>query len=56
MLTFLSVTNSFLAMPQADSTQVISVGLTYERDAFTTSPDKVSDYGDVIYNMTIRRC
>ncbi|KAI0914365.1 hypothetical protein F4823DRAFT_351341 [Ustulina deusta] len=36
------VTNSFLAMPQADSTQVISVGLTYERDAFTTSPDKAT--------------
>ncbi|KAI1429350.1 hypothetical protein F5Y12DRAFT_482473 [Xylaria sp. FL1777] len=36
------VTNSFLAMPQADSTQVITVGLTYERDAFTTSPDKTT--------------
>ncbi|KAI0971143.1 hypothetical protein F4678DRAFT_479508 [Xylaria arbuscula] len=34
------ITNSFLAMPSADSTQVISLGLTYERDAFTTSPDK----------------
>ncbi|KAI0429186.1 hypothetical protein F5Y09DRAFT_264741 [Xylaria sp. FL1042] len=36
------VTNSFLAMPAADSTQVINVGLTYERDAFTTSPDKAT--------------
>ncbi|KAI0527883.1 hypothetical protein F5B22DRAFT_640859 [Xylaria bambusicola] len=36
------ITNSFLAMPQADSSQVISVGITYERDAFTTSPDKAT--------------
>ncbi|KAI1353171.1 hypothetical protein F5Y01DRAFT_69958 [Xylaria sp. FL0043] len=36
------ITNSFLAMPAADSTQVINVGLTYERDAFITSPDKAT--------------
>ncbi|KAK5631765.1 hypothetical protein RRF57_007479 [Xylaria bambusicola] len=36
------ITNSFLAMPQADNSQVISVGITYERDAFTTSPDKAT--------------
>ncbi|TGJ86142.1 hypothetical protein E0Z10_g2669 [Xylaria hypoxylon] len=36
------ITNSFLAMPQADSSQIVGVGLTYERDAFTTSPDKTT--------------
>ncbi|KAJ3559822.1 hypothetical protein NPX13_g9481 [Xylaria arbuscula] len=36
------VTNSFLAMPQADSSQIINIGLAYERDAFTSSPDKTT--------------
>ncbi|RWA07651.1 hypothetical protein EKO27_g7452 [Xylaria grammica] len=36
------ITNSFLAMPQADSAQILGVGLTYERDAFTSSPDKIT--------------
>ncbi|KAI0537340.1 hypothetical protein GGR58DRAFT_351787 [Xylaria digitata] len=36
------ITNSFLAMPQADSSQIVGVGLTYERDAFTSSPDKAT--------------
>ncbi|KAI8634638.1 hypothetical protein F5Y19DRAFT_485646 [Xylariaceae sp. FL1651] len=36
------VTNSFLAMPQVENSQIINMGLTYERDAFATSPDKAT--------------
>ncbi|KAJ8123093.1 hypothetical protein ONZ43_g871 [Nemania bipapillata] len=36
------VTNSFLAMPQGDANQVINHGVTFERDAFTSSPDKAT--------------
>ncbi|KAI0846222.1 hypothetical protein F5Y00DRAFT_147708 [Daldinia vernicosa] len=34
------ISNSFLAMPALDSQQLVSHGLTFERDAFLNSPDK----------------
>ncbi|KAI5860539.1 hypothetical protein GGS23DRAFT_606811 [Durotheca rogersii] len=34
------ITNSFLAMPTVDSQQLVSHGLTFERDAFISSQDK----------------
>ncbi|KAI2642576.1 hypothetical protein GGS21DRAFT_544704 [Xylaria nigripes] len=34
------ITNSFLAMPAGESTQILSMGVAYEREAFATSPDK----------------
>jgi hypothetical protein len=39
------VTNSFLALPQFDTQQLIAMGINYEKDAFGTSPDKVSYCG-----------
>ncbi|TRX91330.1 hypothetical protein FHL15_007752 [Xylaria flabelliformis] len=36
------ITNAFLAMPQVESTQVVTGGLQYERDAFAKCPDKAS--------------
>ncbi|KAI1169971.1 hypothetical protein F4777DRAFT_150271 [Nemania sp. FL0916] len=36
------ITNAFLAVPAADPNQVIGMGLTYERDAYTSSPDKTT--------------
>ncbi|KAI1754335.1 hypothetical protein F4782DRAFT_494072 [Xylaria castorea] len=36
------ITNAFLAMPQVESTQVVTGGLQYERDAFSKCPDKAS--------------
>jgi hypothetical protein len=51
MLTSVSITNSFLAMPQGENTKIVSVGLSYERDAFQSSPDKVGGHGDLIDNI-----
>ncbi|KAI0105528.1 hypothetical protein GGR51DRAFT_192480 [Nemania sp. FL0031] len=34
------ITNSFLAVPNADINSVVTGGLTFERDAYTSSPDK----------------
>ncbi|KAI1409548.1 hypothetical protein F5Y13DRAFT_182031 [Hypoxylon sp. FL1857] len=34
------ISNSFLAMPNVDSQQLVSHGLTFEREAFMNSPDK----------------
>lgn len=42
VLTFFRITNSFLAMPQMETNQLIQHGLSFERDAFTHSHDKVS--------------
>ncbi|KAI0880826.1 uncharacterized protein GGS22DRAFT_80735 [Annulohypoxylon maeteangense] len=36
------ISNSFLAMPAVDSQQLIMSGLTFERDSFLHSPDKVT--------------
>ncbi|KAI3337382.1 hypothetical protein HD806DRAFT_37456 [Xylariaceae sp. AK1471] len=34
------ITNSFLAMPQGENSQIVAMGLQYEREAFTQSSDK----------------
>ncbi|KAI0879512.1 hypothetical protein GGS24DRAFT_573 [Hypoxylon argillaceum] len=36
------ITNSVLAMPQNDVNQIVNHGLNFERDAFTSSPDKTT--------------
>ncbi|KAI0402734.1 hypothetical protein F4802DRAFT_608558 [Xylaria palmicola] len=36
------ISNSFLAMPQGENGQLVGIGLTYEREAFSTSPDKAT--------------
>ncbi|KAJ8128940.1 hypothetical protein O1611_g4692 [Lasiodiplodia mahajangana] len=36
------ITNSFLAVPGADMNSVINGGITFERDAYTSSPDKAT--------------
>ncbi|KAI0455544.1 hypothetical protein F5B21DRAFT_193129 [Xylaria acuta] len=42
------ITNAFLAMPQAESTQIVGGGLQYERDAFAKCPDKASYEGTIL--------
>ncbi|KAI1344287.1 hypothetical protein F5Y15DRAFT_107796 [Xylariaceae sp. FL0016] len=36
------ITNSFLAMPQLDSQHIVQHQLAFERDAYSTSPDKAT--------------
>ncbi|KAI1117091.1 hypothetical protein F5Y14DRAFT_17262 [Nemania sp. NC0429] len=42
------ITNTLLAMPQADSNQVIHVALNFERDAYTGAQDKATYEGRIL--------
>ncbi|GAP87421.2 putative C2H2 type zinc finger domain [Rosellinia necatrix] len=48
MCKLLGVTNSFLALPQVETTQAINAGVAYERDAYITSLDKTAYEGRVM--------